>query len=201
MTKNEIREIVSRMRKSLDAGWIAAASRTIQQRVLNLPEFEAARVVCGYVALPREVQTDLVFAAARKRGKRICVPSYRPEDGAYGLAEVAEETDWKPGHGGVREPAQPMWMEPGLVDFAMVPGVAFDLRGGRVGRGKGYYDRILGGLNRRAVRAVGLAFGFQVFEQVPMESHDVRVDTVITEDDAAAARAAAQDSNGGGKWE
>ena len=173
-------------RRNLDSDWVAATSRVIQERVLRLPEFLSARVVCGYLALSREVQTDLIFEMAWQSGKKACVPSYRPGDGSYGLAELTADTVLVRGHGGVREPVSPLWVDLDTVDFMIVPGLVFDRRGGRVGRGKGYYDRIMGGMEHRSFVAVGLAFRFQVFERVPVEAHDVMLDAVITEEDTAA---------------
>ena len=182
MTKREIRAIVMKRRGEADAEWIAAKSRTIQERVVALSAFQLARVVCGYIALPREVQTEMIFAKAREAGKKVCVPVYRSEGGSYGLAEWVVGETLVRGHSGVREPAEVRWVELDSVDFMMVPGLAFDLKGGRVGRGKGYYDRILGAMGRGVLMTVGLAFGFQVFESVPVETHDVVLDALVTED-------------------
>ena len=185
VTKNEIREIAGEQGRKYDSEWIVSTSRVIQERVLCLPEFESAGMVCGYLAMGREVRTEMIFEAAWQLGKRICVPAYRAEDGSYGLSELAAGSQLIVGHGGVREPAVPLWVDFKTVDLMIVPGLAFDMRGGRVGRGKGYYDKLLGDMADRSFLTVGLAFRFQVFESVPMESHDVILDAVITEENTA----------------
>jgi len=82
---------------------------------------------------------------------------------------------------GIREPVEGGVIGPGEIEVALVPGVAFDLSGGRLGRGAGFYDRFLGRLADRAVR-IGVGFGLQVVGRVPRETHDLGVDALVTED-------------------
>ena len=180
-TKKEIRDIVTQRLGKQSPEWIAATSLVIQERVLSLSEFRSARIVCAYMAMPHEVRTALIFETARELGKRTCIPAYRSDDELYGLSEWTAGEALVPGHHGVLEPAELRWIDIEAVDLMIVPGLAFDMKGGRVGRGKGHYDRILGSAENRSFVAVGLAFGFQVFESVPVEPHDIVLDAVITE--------------------
>ena len=160
-------------------------SRAIWQRFLSLPEYRAAATVMLYVDAPGEVRTQPFVAQVIAAGKRIVVPYC--ETGELGLFHLEAVDELAPGHFGILEPRPELRTLAGkrvsaaAVDVVMVPGVAFDRRGGRLGYGKGYYDRLL----RRAppsVVAVGVAFRCQVFPEVPMMDHDAFLDRIITDE-------------------
>jgi 5-formyltetrahydrofolate cyclo-ligase len=200
MTKQDIRRVILRKRRRLSIEWIAETSRRVQERACRLPSFASARLVCGYLAMRGEVETDMLFARAREAGKRLCVPAFRLDEGRYGLAELAEGTVLSRGPGGVREPREPDWVPIEDVDLMVVPGLAFDRQGGRVGYGKGHYDALLATASWRPFPAVGFAFGFQLFRRVPVEAHDVRLDAVITEQENVCAEADTHQNKGGTRW-
>jgi len=106
------------------------------------------------------------------------VPAFRPGTKDYALAWLGAGVKLRPGRMGILEPAPAQWAEPAAVGAVLVPGVAFDRSGGRLGRGGGYYDRLLRGL--RAVK-VGVAFEAQLVGVVPAGPTDQRVDWVVTE--------------------
>ena len=113
-------------------------------------------------------------------GKAVCVPAHRAEDGRYAMAALAPDAARGAGPAGIVEPAFKEWILLETVDLVVVPGVAFDPAGGRVGRGAGHYDRLLAGAGRACAR-VGLAFEFQVLAGVPTSGHDVGMDVIVTE--------------------
>jgi 5-formyltetrahydrofolate cyclo-ligase len=156
------------------------AGRRIQRRVLGLSRFHEARVVAAYLALPGEVPTQRVCEAAWRAGKRLCVPARVSGAGGYVFAELRRDTALEPGPFGVPQPRDPGPVDSGDIDLALVPGVAFDRQGGRIGHGGGHFDRLLAGCSA-GVLLVGLAFEFQLCDGVPMDAHDVRLDGVITE--------------------
>ena len=126
-----------------------------------------------------------MMAEAFQSGKRVALPRVRTDEAARRLDfyEVASlEKCLTQGVFGILEPdpAKTRLIEPANIDCILVPGVAFDNAGRRLGRGKGYYDRFLGGAARNAAK-IGLAFSFQLIERVPAEAHDQRVDEVITD--------------------
>ena len=133
-----------------------------------------------YMALPQEVQTAAILAAGRRQGKRMAVPVVKP----YGLvaAELpAGELQFQPGPFGVPEPAVgTAFISPEDIDCVLVPGIAFDHRGARLGFGKGYYDRFLCRLPATA-HVCGLAFSLQIVDHVPDMPHDVRMQSLVTE--------------------
>lgn len=171
-----MREAVRQARAGLDPAWIREASLQIQRAALELPEIEAARRIGLYLAQPREVGTELIIETARARGQLLALPAWNPERNSYGMADWLVGTDLHPGLYGIQEPAAPVWVSE--VDVMIIPCVAFDPQGGRLGHGGGHFDRLLE--NFRGLK-VCLAFEVQKMAAIPRETHDVRVDVVITE--------------------
>ena len=176
MTKDEIRRAVGVQRAGLDAEWVARQSLKVAERVLGMREFGEAETVFLYLAMEGEVSTDRINEACRESGKTVFVPARK--GGAYAVCLL--EAGMPLGHGpwGVPQPASPAWSSAALVDLAVVPGVAFDATGARLGHGGGYYDRLLAEMPQ-AFR-VGVGFEFQVFETVPTQAHDVGMDALAT---------------------
>jgi len=148
--------------------------------VLALAPFAAARVVASYLALPDEVQTAPLIAAARRAGQRLCVPAYDARAGRYRFAWLTANDALSRGPWGIPEPAEPEWVEApeSTVDVVLVPGLLFDRGRRRLGRGGGYFDRLLEGL---AGCKIGLAAEAQLIRRVPVAEHDVTLDLVVTE--------------------
>ncbi|MBU4285646.1 MAG: 5-formyltetrahydrofolate cyclo-ligase [Kiritimatiellae bacterium] len=182
MTRKEsIRTNMRARRVALTPLGIRQASARIQRVVMKLPEWAAARRVCVYLALPTEAQTWALLAACWKTGKQVLVPAYRKKVLRYDLARLRPDDPVKAGHWGVPEPTRPRWATPTRVDLVVIPGLAFDRIGGRVGHGLGYYDRLLAGTALQQAFKVGLALECQMIERVPMNARDIRLDAVVTE--------------------
>lgn len=179
-SKAQLREIVRARRAAMSREEVLTASREIQERLLCMQEFERATTVCCYLSLPCEVQTDLIVKRVWQAEKALCVPASMPNGGCYGLARMTAATRLIEGPAAVLEPSEPDWLDVDNVDLMVVPGVAFDSRGGRVGHGAGHYDRIME-TGKRPLFKVGLAFRFQIYDVVPVEVGDVRLDRVIFE--------------------
>jgi 5-formyltetrahydrofolate cyclo-ligase len=185
VTKEAARHLVRKKRASLEPDWIAEASRSAQERLAALPAFGGASVVFCYLALEREVQTAWFVAECLRLGKTVGVPCRHETDGDYAVACLEDDTELRTVSLGLREPVAPRWIPVDRIDLAVVPGVAFDLHGGRVGHGAGHYDRLLGGRDAgRAMAAtkVGLTFEFQLMGRVDTARHDVDMDWVVTEE-------------------
>lgn len=159
-------------------------SREICRKFLGLPEYLAARTVMSYVDFRTEVQTRDIFADAWRGGKRVVVP-YCAGSKLH-LFRLASFDELAPGTWEILEPLHDLrthvdrHIDVSQIDLIVMPGVAFDRRGGRVGHGKGYYDHLLQRVAAHTV-LVALAFECQVFPEVPMLPHDVYVHKVITE--------------------
>jgi 5-formyltetrahydrofolate cyclo-ligase len=175
------REVLAR-REALPADVRATASAAIAQRVAALPEFAAASAVLLTLAFRSEWNTRPLVRAALAASKTVVVPRVDRQTRMLELHSIADpDLDVVPGHLAIPEPLSARPQVPrDAIDFVLVPGVAFDLEGRRLGYGGGYYDRLLPLLAPRAARVAG-AFDIQIVERVPAAPHDVRVDAVVTE--------------------
>ncbi len=177
-TKSELRHDISTQRKALHPRWMKSASAALIENIHGLPAFQTSQNIALYMAITGEVNLDLLFPDCWKLKKQTCIPVFNAERKIYELARVSETTDFQEGHYGIREPRIPRRVSLSEVDLILVPGVAFDRSGNRLGRGGGYYDRLLKGYSG-SVTAV--AFNFQLFETIPTSAHDVPVGTIVTE--------------------
>ncbi|MGD9781361.1 MAG: 5-formyltetrahydrofolate cyclo-ligase [Kiritimatiellia bacterium] len=152
------------------------ASETIQKRLMAEDFWAGAFQVGLYRSTGTEPATEALLADLLARGAQVAVPVRR--EGEYGWGWVDADTRWEKGAHGIPEPAQAKSATPSDLRVIVVPGVAFDAQGGRLGHGKGHYDRLLA---QSGAFLVGLCFENRLVEAVPMESHDVRMDAVATE--------------------
>ncbi|MFH1921951.1 MAG: 5-formyltetrahydrofolate cyclo-ligase [Planctomycetota bacterium] len=160
------------------------ASRVICEKFAALSEFAAAETVMCYVDMRSEVRTRPFLATALGGSKRIVVPYCHGD--RLGLFLLKSMEELAVGTFKVLEPKRELRalddrrVDPSRLDLVMVPGVAFDRRGARLGHGRGYYDRLLAGV-RPNTALVALAFECQLFPEIPTEPHDVYMNKVITE--------------------
>jgi 5-formyltetrahydrofolate cyclo-ligase len=179
VAKEELRKRVAALRRALTSEVRAQYSLLACRRLLELECMQRAQVVSAYMPLRFELSTDHALSALFAAGKQVALPrvdpltnllslhAYRPEDELFESAFM------------VREPrADSPEIVPQDVDVVLVPGLAFDAAGQRLGYGQGFYDRLLGSM--RAVR-IGLAFDFQMLVEVPSFAHDLPVDYVVTD--------------------
>jgi len=180
MDKAELRrEVLARRAALVDR---EARSDAIERLARTLPEFEGAGVVGAYVGVGAEVATRGLLEQVLRRGGTVCVP-WR-DGGDLHVARLRSLDELVPVSFGLLEPPRSLALErivsPSGVDLMLIPGVAFDRKGGRLGHGKGYYDRLLGRAGRGPLR-MALAFECQVVEEVPMTTGDEWMDIVVTE--------------------
>ena len=157
-------------------------SGIIKDRLFNEKAFEEAKVVMFYVSLKDEVNTISMIDGAIKIGKRVCVPVIIKEEKRLIAGELKNRiADLERQHFGIYQPKAGHVKEVPLedIDLIIVPGIAFDKKNVRLGRGHGYYDRFLCAVPNKT-RTVGLAFDFQVLEDLPQDSHDIPVWKTIT---------------------
>jgi len=153
-------------------------SKLVTDKLLRNKVFKKAKIVMFYIAFGGEVNTDEMIREAQKTGKLICVPVCRKDRETMQPAILKDHVKLIKGPYGVLEPATQAKVSPQDLDLVIVPGVAFDKKGNRLGRGKGCYDRFLCSLSEKT-RSIGLAFDFQIFPLVPTTCHDVSVTQVI----------------------
>ncbi len=157
-------------------------SGIIKNKLFNEEVFKKANVVMFYVSLKDEVNTSFMIDEAIEIGKRVCVPVIIKEEKRLIAGEIKNRmADLKQQHFGIYQPIKGRVNEVPLedIDLIVVPGIAFDKKNFRLGRGHGYYDRFLSALPNHT-RTIGLAFDFQVLEDLPKDSHDIPVWKTIT---------------------
>lgn len=164
--------------------------RSIQAKAIAFPQYRTACCVAVYCALGSEVETRAVRDHAFRRGKRVFCPKSAAADSAI-FVELKSDSDLVVGGFGVAEPTGTKYLSAADCEslIVFVPGVLFDHSGNRLGRGGGWYDRALEGLDGRGV-FVGLAYDGQVVDRLPAQGWDQKVHYVITESkviDCAAA--------------
>lgn len=154
----------------------------IAEKVLRLPAFQKASVVHCYHSLPTEVDTEFLIDRALTIGKRAVLPRADLANKELRWYEIKNRVkDLKIGALGIFEPDPAVTEEfTGDTECVFVPGLVFDKKKNRIGRGAGFYDRFLAKL-APGVCKVGLAFSFQVLPEIPVGTHDVRLDEVITD--------------------
>lgn len=182
MTKGQLRTACLRLLKQQREDDRRRKSEAIRRKVLRLAAFRRARTVGCYVALPYEVQTWRLIEEMLTKGKRVVVPVAKPKTRRLQLSELRDPSeDLAPSTFGVWEP-RPAAFRPisaKKLDLVVVPGLAFDRRGHRLGHGYGYFDRFLSRLPKDTP-TIGLAFRFQLFDRLPVAAHDHAVKTILT---------------------
>lgn len=181
-TKEEIRREMLSLRHSQGSKENMDKSRAIKRKLWALVDFVQAEVVSFYISTKGEVQTEEMVCEALAMDKRVVVPFIDNGKNLL-LTELKEPgVELTPGPYAILQPDEKYLRPVSLsqVELIIVPGLAFDHKGHRVGFGKGFYDGLLAGKGSGTI-CVGLAFQFQILEEVPSGKHDVPMDVVISE--------------------
>ncbi len=159
----------------------ARLSDRIQQRITRSPLFSEAATFVLYAAKDNEPDTWLILERALKDGRRVLFPKILSNEPTLSLVRVRDREELRPGTFGILEPSGAEMVSPALLERTLicVPGVAFSLSGQRLGRGGGYYDRLLAAANPQAI-TVGLAYSFQMLDRLPQSPHDRRLGFIVT---------------------
>lgn len=177
MPKKSIRERILARRRQLSAEICLRDSVLAQERLVASAEFVSADAVALYSPIFNELFTEGIRREALQRGKRVAYP--RVTGQGLEFVEVGDRDELAPGSFGILEPTGDRVLPLAAFDLVVVPGVAFDLHGSRLGYGKGFYDRILP--SRGPGQLAGLCFELQLVDRLPIETHDVPMDLVVTE--------------------
>ncbi len=173
MNKKELRTQIKALKKQHTKEQLLEQSEKILARLEQHPDFVKAEKIMLYSALPDEVQTQS-FLDKWHLQKKIILPTVVGDD--IIPVEYAQETTFAVGDFNILEPQNEPYT--GDFDLIVVPGVAFDRRGNRIGRGRGYYDRFLN--QHLEVKRIGICFDFQLVDEVPTEPFDIKMDEVIS---------------------
>ncbi len=184
MHKDEIRKRILSLRTSHSPFNALTKSYRIKEKLFRLSEFIKAKTILFYVATKDEVKTERMIKHALKLGKRIAVPISNVRRRSILISELKDfDEELEPGTFGILEPKKEFrrLIEPKEVDLVIVPGIAFDEEGNRIGYGMGFYDRFLKTI-RKDTPIIALAYEFQIVEGIPADETDVTVNKIITEE-------------------
>lgn len=176
--KSALRRQVLEQLKQLKPEEISTLSEQACRRLQEQRAWREAQTIMGFAPMPGELDIWPALVGAMDEGKAVGLLRFQRESGSYAGFQVKCPGDLVPGYFGIREPGvHCARMNLMRLDFVLVPGIAFDLRGRRLGRGKGYYDRVL-----PAARGVfcGVAFDQQIVRAVPVAPHDASVTCILT---------------------
>ena len=183
--KSRLRNEILKNRILLDTDELARGSEELLKKVTALPEYEQASRIMIYADFRKEVPTGLLMDRILQDGKRLVLPL---TDKAFQIIPYelpAGLTEWRdhliPSSFGVPEPDPGFWLsaDPKTIDLVLIPGSVFDEKGGRIGYGKGCYDRFLPKLEP-GVPKIALAYDFQMVPTVPVDDKDVTMDKILT---------------------
>lgn len=155
------------------------AAEKLSDRLFELPACEVYQHIALYWSFQHEVPTQEIFQKFQDLGKRLYLPRMTLNGDSMEFVEISDPQSLSPGFRGVLEPARQLAAVPlTQIEWMIVPGVAFDPTGARLGWGEGCYDRVL--VNYRGF-TLGLAYDFQILPKVPRDAHDVLVQAVLSE--------------------
>ncbi|MBS3050567.1 MAG: 5-formyltetrahydrofolate cyclo-ligase [Candidatus Aenigmarchaeota archaeon] len=174
MDKSSARESILRKLKSHDDASIEEKSSLIREKLVSTDEFKKAGYVFIYLSGAAEVSTMDIVSAALDSGKNVYSPMIVNGNIETGIIENIPSL--RPGKYGILEPKEAVAKNE--FDIIIVPGVAFGMDGSRAGRGGGHFDRFL---TKTKGKRIALAFDFQIVDKIDTETHDVRMDLIITE--------------------
>ncbi len=185
-TKDDIRHDIRVQRAKLTLEAIATKSRAAIERLEGVDLVHHSKAIACYLSKPFEVQTQRFIEQCVSRGKRVCVPRRRDDAQGYAWSWVTPRGAWRDGPWHIAEPALYQPVDPAQIEVAIVPAVAVDRQGNRLGHGGGNFDRLLQNVDGPHL---ALVFDFQVLDAVPVESHDVPVQWIVTDTDTYSVQA------------
>lgn len=180
--KEKLRKIMMKKRNNLSKSEVLEKSNRIKKRLFEMSNFKKVHTVLFYISYDNEVYTHDMIKESLSNGKHVIVPLTDKKNRRLILSELNNWDELAPGAYNILEPKREHVHEVAVdtVDLILVPGVAFDLYGHRIGHGMGYYDILL--QNSKRALHVGLAFELQMVDKIPVEEHDVAVDIIVTEE-------------------
>ncbi len=178
MSKTQIRQAILSIRDNQSKKEVIEKSKAIENKVIKFLSKTPVTDILVYLSIKNEVQTDEIIKFLIKNKKRIYLPAFYETKNDWIIKEFASWDDLTPGPYNILQPKSSRRMKTSKLSAAIIPGVAFDRQGVRLGYGKGVYDKLLAA--SPAVK-IGLAYDFQVVDKILKHKHDLIMDTVVTE--------------------
>lgn len=184
MDKKSIRKNILETRNNLDTHEKKKLDDIIEKKFLNSKEYISSKNIFIYISYGSEINTKNIILEAIKDNKNIYVPRTQIKTKNMDAVKFISFDKLNMNAYGILEPSNDeLFIDPNDLDLIVVPGVAFDIKKGRMGYGAGYYDRYFDKINEKCYRRiskVALAYDFQIIDEVPMDKNDVPVDLIIT---------------------
>lgn len=180
MDKRAIRREVLKRRDSITEKDKKTKDESIKNTLIGLSEFDRAHTVLLYASYKSEVDTFGIIKYCFTKGKTIALPRVEPKSSELRLYEIKDLSELALGYQKIPEPAvgEDRLLQVNDIDLIIVPGVAFDISCNRLGYGKGFYDKML---NEKTAPAIALSYEEQLVNSIPAESHDIKMDKIITD--------------------
>lgn len=180
--KQRLRREMREKRRSLTAAQVASRSAQIAGQFCCWPLYQDSGTVMFYLSMPDEVQTEFMIQDALRRKKRVCVPLLGEKYGEMTAATITNLDDLVIGKLGLKmpNPGKTGIVSPVDIDVVVVPAVAFDREGNRLGMGAGYYDRFLA--QAQGCLSLGVTWTCQLVDRIPSEEYDIRMQWLLTEE-------------------
>ena len=176
MDKKDLRQFIRMQKGQFTQKKLEELSLPIIKRLLAHPRVKQAHTLMMYYSLDDEVNTHEVINQLVEQGKIVLLPAV-VDDTRMELRQYADPSDLRGGFFHIMEPVGKVFTDYDSIDVAIVPGMAFDSRCNRLGRGKGYYDRFLS--ERPTIYKIGVCFDFQKLPGIPAEENDIKMDEVL----------------------
>lgn len=178
MEKQQLRTLIREKKRAMTPEQISRASAHLARLFLRLPQYRNAKSIYGYLPFNQEVDTTDILMQALRDGKKVALPKTFGSEMRF--IWVDDLTAVQKAGLGCPEPIAEAPVADDPDALVLLPGLAFDLQGGRMGYGGGFYDKYLA---RESHPTVALCYGFQLLPRIPVEEHDLRVDCLISTDD------------------
>ena len=175
-----IRSRIAKQRDSLTEKEALEKSALIAEKALGLQELQNARNIACYLSFRNEAETRPLMESLWSSGKSVFVPVVSGKRNELQWAKMEANSILSKNRFGIPEPKTAEFADPQSIDAFIVPGIAFDESGNRLGWGKGYYDKFFAQHPTRGTK-IGLAYDFQVLEEIPCDERDQKMDWVLTE--------------------
>ena len=178
MDKKELRQFIRNKKRQYSSSQLEELSLSVLSRLNGNEHLQRAETILMYYSLPDEVNTHVYIDQLLEQGKKILLPKVIDEENMV-IREYTGKHDLKEGAFHIMEPIGSLFPEERYqeIDLAIIPGMAFDGKRNRLGRGKGYYDRFLQKIPQ--VYKIGICFPFQLVDEIPTEKTDIKMDAIM----------------------
>ena len=184
--KKAVRAEIRRRRLQLDEEFLNEVDKELPEDIFSLEDDEfrarlkSAKRIALYRATGGEVPCDGLAKAFMKKGKICCFPRIEGDDMVFCDCSELDEKFFASGAFGIREPVASLAaVDPETIDIVVLPAVAYNEEGTRLGQGKGYYDRFYAGIKGKKPLLLGVCYDFQISSEIPVEEHDITADVII----------------------